>query len=100
MTVEEVEAIIENKGSLVASEAVDGEVFDDESEDQAEADIMEAISLLEEIKTVVDYIKNPNIIKNISKRERDVLGRVSENIRTYLSAAYPTYMEENEEEDS
>lgn len=104
MTTEEldtyIDKVIENSGSLAANEEIEGEYEIIDEDEQAYIDVREAIGLFEEVKTVVDYIKNPEIIKSISKRERAVLDKISERMRVFLANTYTTYMEEPEEQDS
>lgn len=65
-------------------------------EDQAIIDIKEAIFLFTTVKTVLDYVSNPDVVKRISQRERDIMFKVSEQVRTYLASVEPTYLDEVE----
>lgn len=66
---------------------------EDPGEDQATLDIQEAMALLITTKTMIDYIANPSLCKVVSKRERDIMGKLSEKIRTFLASVEPTYSE-------
>lgn len=64
-----------------------------ETEEQALLDIREAIILLATTRTMIDYIANPALCKVVSRRERDIMGKLSEKVRVFLASVEPTYNE-------
>lgn len=73
-------------------EWVDAEVFD--QEDQAVSDMQEAIRILITMKTLIDYVGNPDLCRSLSRRERTILEKVSTRVGNFLGSVVPTYIEE------
>lgn len=61
-------------------------------------DIQEAITLFSTVRTLLDYISNTDLCKTVSRREREIMGKVSEKVRVFLASTEPTYLESEEEE--
>lgn len=75
----------------------EGEVLDPiDIEDQAVIDIKEAILLFATVKTILDYVSDPELVRTISKRERENMTKVSEKVRRFLATIEPTYSEDDE----
>lgn len=95
MTVDEMDNHEASKGSLAAW---DGEYTEEaiDDDEQAYMDVQEAIQLLQKAKTMLDYFGDSDMIKTITKRERDSIERVSGKIKGYLDNVSPIYTEDEE----
>jgi hypothetical protein len=68
--------------------------YDDE-EEQMRADVIDGMGLLGSVKTLLDYLSDPLLCKTVTKRERDIMDKLSEKIREYLCEVEPTYSEDD-----
>lgn len=84
-----------SQNSTEQGEPIEADFIDDE--EQAIIDIQEAITILAVVKTLLDYVGNPELTKRISKRERESMAVVSEKVRRFLATVEPTYLEEEGE---
>ena len=57
-----------------------------EGEDQTLSDLLDSLSLLSQCKRLLDYMSDPDLCKNLSKRERDSMSRLSEKLKDHLDA--------------
>lgn len=94
MELNEMEAMHESQPpvDIAGAEWVGAEGLD--PDEQILVDIQEAISLFITVKALLDYVGSPILCKVVSKRERDTMAKVSEQIREFLASAEPTYLEE------
>lgn len=86
MELEQLDALY---GTPKPQDPLEAEPF--EQDEQALADIQEAMGILCTVKTMLDYVANPDLVKTITKRERDNLNKVSEKVRRFLATIEPTY---------
>lgn len=69
--------------------------FPDDTDGQEELlmrqDILDGISLLGKVKTLLDYTGNVDLCKALTKRERDTMAKVSVQITDYLDSVAANY---------
>lgn len=56
-------------------------------------DILDAISLLGKVKTLLDYVGNVELCKTLTKRERETMAKISVQVGDYLDNVTPNYEE-------
>ena len=81
---------------------VEGEAVEEGGEwtDPEEAlleDFKKANSLLESTKVLLDYVSDVKLVKALTKRERDIMSKMSENIRQHLVEADANWSEDEYE---
>lgn len=69
-----------------------------DDEEQAIIDVKEGINLIGTSMTMFNYLSNPMLCRTLSKRERDIMGGLAEQLRKYLASVEPTYSEDDDEE--
>ena len=57
-------------------------------------DILDGISLLGKVKTLLDYVGNAELCKTLTKRERVTMAKVSSDVGDYLDSVTSNYEEE------
>ena len=92
-TVEDLEADKKLRDEVASDEFDD----DDGIEDLQQRDMEDAIDLLQKCMHLLDYVSDRDFCKAISKRERDNLTWMSEQIREYLDDVEGHYEEKVEE---
>ena len=71
------------------------EDFPDDGQEELliQQDILDAISLLGKVKTLLDYVGNVELCKTLTKRERATMAKVSVQVGEYLDEVIPNYEE-------
>jgi len=64
---------------------------DEEVEEQVQIDLNDGLILIKRAKTLIDYISDPLLCKSISKREREVMFKLSMQLGDFLSSTVPSY---------
>lgn len=57
-------------------------------------DVIDAIELLKKCMHLLDYMSDTDLCKSITKREREVMGRVSNSVGEYLDEVVIRYEED------
>lgn len=69
----------------------------DDTEGQEELllrqDILDGISLLGKVKTLLDYVGNVELCKTLTKRERETMAKVNVQVGDYLDSVTSNYEE-------
>lgn len=69
--------------------------FSDDGEDALMLhDISEAMSLLTKCLHLFDYVGDTDLCKSVTKRERESMSRLSEQVREFLDEVEPNYRED------
>lgn len=79
--------------ATAASAAVDDDEGPDENIDAVISDVHDAMRLFRSVKILLDYLTDNNLIRTVSKRERNIMRAQSEKIRQYLVEAESYYGE-------
>ena len=79
------------------TKTVDEEFPDDDTAGQEELlmrqDILDGVSLLTRIRTLLDYVGDIELCKTLTKRERETMSRVSGDVTDYLDDMVSKYEE-------
>ena len=65
-----------------------------EEEDLLLQDILDAMSLLNKCMRLLDYMSDADLCKTITKRERENMSRLSEQVKAYLDEVEGNYQGE------
>lgn len=60
-------------------------------------DIIDGIALLTKVKTLLDYVSNVELCKTVTKREREVMAKVSAEVEEYLDSVSDNYEPKEDE---
>jgi hypothetical protein len=70
----------------------DGVIVEEEGEDEdLREDFFEAVSLLARCQTLLQFAADPELCKSLTKRDRDIMWRVSGQIKQFKDAVEGVY---------
>lgn len=82
------------KNTVIKAEVIEDDDLDDLEEPEALSELWAASALLRRCMHLMAYLSDVDCVKNLSKRERDALSRMSETVHTFVTDIGLNYPED------